>query len=106
MLYWLSELSDKVSFFNLFRYITLRTGGAMVTAAIFMFIVGAPIIDWLRAAQGKGQPIRADGPQSHLKSKIGTPTMGGLMIIFGSRSRPSCGRTRPIPMCGSCSASR
>ncbi|MET0444473.1 MAG: phospho-N-acetylmuramoyl-pentapeptide-transferase, partial [Pseudorhodoplanes sp.] len=82
MLYWLSDYQDTFQFFNLFRYITWRTGGAMMTAAIFMFIAGSPIIDWLRAAQGKGQPIRADGPQSHLKSKIGTPTMGGLMIIF------------------------
>ncbi len=82
MLYWLSDYSDKLQFFNLFRYITWRTGGALMTAAVFMFIAGSPIIDWLRAAQGKGQPIRADGPQSHLKSKIGTPTMGGLMIIF------------------------
>ena len=82
MLYWLSDFQDTFQFFNLFRYITWRTGGAMMTAAVFMFIAGSPIIDWLRAAQGKGQPIRADGPQSHLKSKIGTPTMGGLMIIF------------------------
>ena len=82
MLYWLSDYSDKLQFFNLFRYITWRTGGALMTAAVFMFIAGSPIIDWLRAAQGKGQPIRTDGPQSHLKSKIGTPTMGGLMIIF------------------------
>ena len=82
MLYWLSDYSDKLQFFNLFRYITWRTGGALMTAAVLVFIAGSPIIDWLRAAQGKGQPIRADGPQSHLKSKIGTPTMGGLMIIF------------------------
>lgn len=82
MLYWLSDYQDTFQFFNLFRYITWRTGGATMTAAIFMFIAGSPIIDWLRAAQGKGQPIRSDGPQSHLKSKIGTPTMGGLMIIF------------------------
>ncbi len=82
MLYWLADFSDKLQFLNIFRYITFRTGGALMTAAVFMFIAGSPIIDWLRAAQGKGQPIRADGPQSHLKSKIGTPTMGGLMIIF------------------------
>ena len=82
MLYWLAEFSDKLPFLNIFRYITFRTGGALMTAAVFMFIAGSPIIDWLRMVQGKGQPIRADGPQSHLKSKIGTPTMGGLMIIF------------------------
>ena len=83
MLYWLVDFSDKLNFLNVFRYITFRTGGALMTAAIFVFIAGSPIIDWLRSAQGKGQPIRTDGPASHLKSKIGTPTMGGLMIIFG-----------------------
>jgi phospho-N-acetylmuramoyl-pentapeptide-transferase len=82
MLYWLADYSEAFQALNVFRYITFRTGGALVTAAVFMFLAGSPIIDWLRAAQGKGQPIRADGPQSHLKSKIGTPTMGGLMILF------------------------
>ena len=83
MFYWLVELADKVSLFNVFRYITFRTGGAIVTALIFVFLFGGPIIDLLRAKQGKGQPIRADGPQSHLVTKIGTPTMGGLMILSG-----------------------
>src|SRR6201991_2025882 len=83
MLYWLVELSDKISFFNVFRYITFRTGGAIVTALIFVFLFGGPIIDLLRLKQGKGQPIRTDGPQSHLVTKIGTPTMGGLMILSG-----------------------
>src|SRR5476649_228231 len=82
MFYWLTELSDKVSFLNVFRYITFRTGGAIVTALIFVFLFGGPIIDLLRIKQGKGQPIRADGPQSHLV-KVGTPTMGGLMILSG-----------------------
>ena len=82
MLFWLADYSDTFPILNVFRYITFRTGGALMTAALFMFIAGSPIIDWLRAAQGRGQPIREDGPQSHLKSKIGTPTMGGLMIIF------------------------
>ena len=82
MLYWLVELSDKISVLNVFRYITFRTGGAMMTALIFVFIAGSPIIDWLRLAQGRGQPIRSDGPKTHLKSKLGTPTMGGLMILF------------------------
>jgi phospho-N-acetylmuramoyl-pentapeptide-transferase len=82
MFYWLTELSDKVSFFNVFRYITFRTGGAIVTALVFVFLFGGPIIDLLRLKQGKGQPIRSDGPQSHL-SKKGTPTMGGLMILSG-----------------------
>ena len=83
MFYWLTELSDKLSIFNVFRYITFRTGGAIVTALVFVFLFGGPIIDLLRLKQGKGQPIRSDGPQSHLVTKKGTPTMGGLMILSG-----------------------
>jgi phospho-N-acetylmuramoyl-pentapeptide-transferase len=83
MLYWLSFLSDQINVLNVFRYITVRTGGAMMTALIFVFLFGPMIIDKLRALQGKGQPIRADGPQSHLVTKKGTPTMGGLMILLG-----------------------
>src|SRR5476651_2302639 len=83
MFYWLTELSDKVSFLNVFRYITFRTGGSIVTALVFVSLFGGPIIDLLRIKQGKGQPIRSDGPQSHLITKVGTPTMGGLMILSG-----------------------
>src|SRR5450432_2901321 len=83
MFYWLTELSDKVSFLNVFRYITFRTGGSIVTALVFVFLFGGPIIDLLRLKQGKGQPIRKDGPKSHLVTKVGTPTMGGLMILSG-----------------------
>jgi phospho-N-acetylmuramoyl-pentapeptide-transferase len=83
MLYWLVDLSDKINFLNVFRYITFRTGGAIVTALLFVFLFGSSIIDLLRLKQGKGQPIRADGPQSHLVTKKGTPTMGGLMILSG-----------------------
>ena len=79
MLAFLADISDS-SLFNVFRYITFRTGGAMLTAALFVFVFGQPIIDKLRVKQGKGQPIRADGPQTHFK-KAGTPTMGGLMIL-------------------------
>src|ERR1700733_3903465 len=89
MFYWLYELSNTVpglgwlrTFLNVFRYITFRTGGAVVTGALFVFLFGPWIIDHLRITQGKGQPIRADGPQSHLLKK-GTPTMGGLMILSG-----------------------
>ena len=71
-----------MSLFNIFRYITFRTGGALITAALIVFIFGPRIIDSLRFRQGKGQPIRADGPQTHFK-KAGTPTMGGLMILSG-----------------------
>jgi len=83
MFYWLAELSDTVSVFNVFRYITFRTGGAVVTALIFVFLFGPSIIAMLRVKQGKGQPIRTDGPKSHLITKVGTPTMGGLMILSG-----------------------
>jgi phospho-N-acetylmuramoyl-pentapeptide-transferase len=83
MLYWLVELADTISVFNVFRYITFRTGGAVVTALLFVFLFGSTIIDLLRLKQGKGQPIRADGPPSHLLTKSGTPTMGGLMILSG-----------------------
>src|SRR5438093_13184234 len=90
MFYWLIELSNTVPAFaflrgalNVFRYITFRTGGAMVTGALFVFLFGPWIIDHLRIRQGKGQPIRTDGPASHLVTKKGTPTMGGLMILFG-----------------------
>ena len=78
MLYWLSEYDA----FNLFRYITVRAGGAFLTALFFGFIFGQPLINVLRRRQGKGQPIRADGPATHFK-KAGTPTMGGLMIMVG-----------------------
>jgi phospho-N-acetylmuramoyl-pentapeptide-transferase len=83
MLYWLADFSDKFSFLNVFRYITFRTGGAVATGFIFVFLFGPTIIDRLRVLQGKGQPIRTDGPKSHLITKIGTPTMGGLMILAG-----------------------
>jgi phospho-N-acetylmuramoyl-pentapeptide-transferase len=83
MLYWLSALSDVFGPLNVLRYITFRTGGAMITALLFVFMFGPAIIDRLRLSQGKGQPIRTDGPQSHLVTKKGTPTMGGLMILIG-----------------------
>jgi phospho-N-acetylmuramoyl-pentapeptide-transferase len=68
--------------FNLFRYITFRTAGALITAVLIAFVFGAPMIRWLRKRQGKGQPIRTDGPESHLLTKTGTPTMGGLIILI------------------------
>ncbi|MCE0503846.1 MULTISPECIES: phospho-N-acetylmuramoyl-pentapeptide-transferase [unclassified Roseivivax] len=80
MLYWLAELSDGGGAFNLFRYITFRAGAAFLTALVFGFLFGPPLINVLRRAQGKGQPIRTDGPEAHL-SKAGTPTMGGLLIV-------------------------
>lgn len=80
MLYWLTALSDGGDFFNLFRYITFRAGGAFLTALLFGFIFGLPLINVLRRTQGKGQPIRDDGPEGHFV-KAGTPTMGGLLIV-------------------------
>src|SRR3979409_2468336 len=83
MLYLLSAFSDTIGPLNVLRYITFRTGGAMITALVFVFLFGPSIIDQLRLRQGKGQAIRARGPQSLLVTKKGTPTMGGLMILFG-----------------------
>lgn len=80
MFYWLAEFSDGGDLFNLFKYISFRAGMAFITALIFCFIFGRPLIDLLRRKQGKGQPIRDDGPQSHFV-KAGTPTMGGLLIL-------------------------
>ena len=81
MFYYLSQFGDQLSVLNVFRYITFRTGGATFTALLFSFMLGPAIISALRIRQGKGQPIRSDGPQNHLVTKIGTPTMGGLMIL-------------------------
>src|SRR5258706_14359103 len=83
MFYWLANFSDTISVLNVFRYITTRTGGAMFTAGVFVFLFGPTIINRLRLGEGKGQPVRPGGPQSHLVSKTGTPTMGGLMILSG-----------------------
>jgi phospho-N-acetylmuramoyl-pentapeptide-transferase len=83
MLTWLADFSHLFSALNLFRYITFRTAGASTTALLFVFFFGPSIIVALRLKQGKGQPIREDGPQSHLLTKKGTPTMGGLMILSG-----------------------
>tara|TARA_R110002020_G_scaffold15143_32_gene53905 strand:+ start:1168 stop:2253 length:1086 start_codon:yes stop_codon:yes gene_type:complete len=83
MFYLLGELAGQIPGLNVFRYITFRTGGALLTALVLVFFFGPRIITSLRLRQGKGQPIRADGPASHLMTKKGTPTMGGLMILFG-----------------------
>jgi phospho-N-acetylmuramoyl-pentapeptide-transferase len=83
MLYLLLyPLADQFQAFNLFRYITFRAGGAVVTALLISFIFGPQIIAWLKSKQGEGQPIRTDGPQSHLVRKKGTPTMGGFLILL------------------------
>src|SRR5437588_5728888 len=82
MLYFLPALSDQFQGFNLFRYITFRSGGAVITALLISFIFGSRIIAWLKSKQGDGQPIRTDGPQGHLVRKKGTPTMGGFLILL------------------------
>ena len=79
MLYWLANLSEDGGVFNLFRYITFRSGAAFFTALIFGFIFGRPLIDWLRVKQKKGQPLREIGPDHF--AKAGTPTMGGILIL-------------------------
>jgi len=68
--------------FNLFRYLSFRTGGAVMTALIISFLFGQRMITWLKSLQGEGQPIRDDGPESHIIAKKGTPTMGGLLILI------------------------
>jgi len=83
MLYELVNFSDYFGALNVFRYITFRTGGAIMTALFFVFLFGPGLIKLLRIRQGKGQPIRSDGPESHIIKKQGTPTMGGLMILMG-----------------------
>ncbi|MDQ3079850.1 MAG: phospho-N-acetylmuramoyl-pentapeptide-transferase [Pseudomonadota bacterium] len=81
MLYLIAEQLGFPGLLNLIRYISFRAGGASATAMAIGLLMGPSFIRWLRARQGKGQPIRADGPQSHL-AKRGTPTMGGLLILI------------------------
>ena len=81
MLYLIAEQLGFPGLLNLIRYISFRAGGASATAMLIGLMMGPSFIRWLRAKQGKGQPIRADGPQSHL-AKRGTPTMGGLLILI------------------------
>ena len=80
MLLWIAEQLGYPGVLNLFRYITFRAGAATATALFIGLLIGPKFIGWLRVRQGHGQPIRLDGPESHL-AKRGTPTMGGLMIL-------------------------
>ena len=77
-----SNLVDIFSFFNVFKYLTVRTGLSMFTSMLVVFIVGNPLINYFSAKQIHN-PIRDDGPSEHIVKKIGTPTMGGLMILLG-----------------------
>ncbi|MBT4770248.1 MAG: phospho-N-acetylmuramoyl-pentapeptide-transferase, partial [Rhodospirillaceae bacterium] len=78
----LFPFAEQFSALNLFRYITFRTGGAVITALLISFLFGPPLIRWLKSRQRYGQPIRDDGPEDHLLRKQGTPTMGGVLIII------------------------
>ena len=78
----LTPMAEDLGFLNLFRYITFRTGGAIITSLTISFVLGKPLIDWLKKRQVRGQPIRTDGPESHIITKQGTPTMGGLLILI------------------------
>ena len=78
----LAPLADEFGPLNLFRYLTFRTGGAVMTSLVISFLLGPAMIRLLRARQAEGQPIREDGPESHLITKAGTPTMGGLLILI------------------------
>ncbi len=80
MILWIAEQLGFPGVFNLFRYLTFRAGAATATALFIGLLIGPKFIGWLRVRQGKGQPIRHDGPETHL-AKRGTPTMGGLMIL-------------------------
>ena len=73
--------ADEYQLFNLFRYITFRSGGALLTALLISMLFGEYFIRWLKSHQAEGQPIRSDGPETHILSKAGTPTMGGLLIL-------------------------
>ena len=77
----LIPLADNFQPFNLFRYLTFRTGGAVMTALVLSLLCGPAFIRWLKSHQAEGQPIRSDGPESHILTKAGTPTMGGLLIL-------------------------
>ena len=84
MLQFLAEWRDSVPLLNLLKYLTFRTGMATATGFIIAVAMGSRFINWMRAKQGKGQPIRKDGIERHVLEKAGTPTMGGLMILAGA----------------------
>jgi len=87
MLYWLyqrlAEHYHHVPVLNLLRYLTFRGGMAVATAQLVVVAMGSRFIRWMKARQGRGQPIRAEGIERHIVEKAGTPTMGGLMFLAG-----------------------
>jgi len=78
----LAPLGNEFLLFNLFRYLTFRSGAAVMTALVISFVMGPAVIAWLKSQQKGGQPIRDDGPEGHLLTKQGTPTMGGFLILL------------------------
>ena len=76
--------TDQFALFNLLRYLTVRSGAACLTALVLSFLLGTPVIRWLKSVQRGGQPIRLDGPERHLLEKQGTPTMGGVLILLAA----------------------
>ena len=80
--YFFIPLVDQFNFLNLFNYITFRAGGALFTAFLISILFGSKLIRTLKKIQKTGQPIRKDGPKSHLITKVGTPTMGGMLILI------------------------
>ena len=82
--YLFSYLSSEYSFLNVFRYITFRTGVSIFTSLTIVLLLGGPFINYLKSSKHFDQPIRNDGPISHIINKIGTPTFGGVLIIFAT----------------------
>ena len=84
-----SSLVENYTFFNVFKYLTVRTGLAMFTSMLVVFIIGNPIIAYFSSRKFHN-PIRGDGPSEHIIKKIGTPTMGGVLILLGLFSGILC----------------
>ena len=83
MLYqFLLNFVDTFTFLNVFKYITFRTGLSLFTSLIIVLIIGGPFINFFSNKKILN-PIRDDGPEDHIIKKIGTPTMGGVIILFG-----------------------
>ena len=78
----LISLIDQFSALNVFRYLTFRTGLSVMSSMIIVFLIGGPFIKFIESHKFTG-PIRDDGPLDHIIKKVGTPTMGGVIILFG-----------------------
>ena len=82
ILYILNNFFSDIPFLNLFNYLTVRSALAIITSLLICLVMGPKFIHFMELKQEKGQPIRVDGPQSHILTKKGTPTMGGVLILF------------------------